>query len=43
MTQRRGPSTIACGDGPPPHGFAAGRIELPSPCGPARYLPYRAA
>jgi len=27
MARRRGPSTIACGDGPPPHRFATGRIE----------------
>src|SRR3546814_5938580 len=28
MTRRRRPSTIAYGDGPPPHGFAAGRIWM---------------
>ncbi len=26
MAHRRSPSTIACGDGPPPHRFATGRI-----------------
>ncbi|SBV32757.1 protein of unknown function [uncultured Sphingopyxis sp.] len=43
MAQRCRPSTIACGDGPPPHGFAAGRIEPPSPCSPAAHRPYPAA
>src|SRR3546814_9295765 len=28
MTRRRGPSTTPYGRGPPPHGFAAGRIWM---------------
>ena len=28
MARRCGPSTTACGGGPPPHGFATGRIPM---------------
>src|SRR3546814_8843203 len=31
MTRRRRPSTTPYGRGPPPHGFAAGRINRPLP------------
>src|SRR3546814_16733763 len=31
MARRRGPSTPPYGRGPPPHGFAAGRIWLAAP------------
>src|SRR3546814_12786546 len=35
MARGRCPSTIACGDGPPPHRFATGRMgrPLPAPSG----------
>lgn len=32
MAQRRRPSTIACGGGPPAHGFATGRIDVTRTC-----------
>ena len=32
MAQRRRPSTTACGGGPPPHGFATGRINVKQTC-----------